>query len=50
MKYEVHSHATAAYIEPFPERPGAHLETTCFPVWNVREATAEQRELVYEVS
>lgn len=49
MKYEL-SHATAACIAPSPERTDVHWETTNVQVWNARESTAEQHELVYEVS
>jgi len=48
MTYEVHGQATAEWA-PFPERTDVHWETTNLPVWNA-EGTAEQRELVYEVS
>ena len=50
MRYEVYSHATAAYIAPFPERVDAHLETTNLAVWNALEGATNQQELVYEVS
>jgi hypothetical protein len=49
MRYEVHSQGTAACIAPFSERSDVHWETTNLPVWNA-EGTAEQQELVYEVS
>jgi hypothetical protein len=49
MKYEL-SHATAACIAPSSERTDVHWETTNVQVWNARESTAEQHELVYEVS
>jgi hypothetical protein len=49
MKYEV-SHATAAYIPPFPERTDVHWETMSLQLWNALEGTAEQHDLVYEVS
>ena len=48
MRYEVHNHATVA-CAPFPERTDVHWETTNLQVWNA-EGTAEQQELVYEVS
>ena len=50
MRYEVHSHSTAACIAPFPERTDVHWETKNLLIWNAREGTAEQQELVYEVS
>lgn len=50
MKYEAHSHLTTACIAPFPERTDVHWETTNLRVWNGREGTAEQQEMVYEVS
>jgi hypothetical protein len=49
MKYEF-SHATAARIVGSPERTDVHWETTNVQVWNTQEGTAEQHELVYEVS
>jgi hypothetical protein len=49
MKYQF-SYATAACIAPSPERTDVHWETTNVQVWNAREGTAEQHELVYEVS
>jgi hypothetical protein len=48
MTYEVHG--AAADRAPFPERIDVHWETTNLYVWNAGEATAEQQELVYEVS
>jgi len=50
MRYEAHSHSTAACIAPYPERTDVHWETTNLQVWNAQEGTAEQQELVYEVS
>jgi hypothetical protein len=50
MTHEVHSHIAAACIAPFPERTDVHWETTNLQVWNAGGATAEQQELVYEVS
>ena len=47
MTYEVHGQAAAA---PFPGRTAVHWETTNLQVWNAREGTTEQQELVYEVS
>jgi hypothetical protein len=35
---------------PFLERTDVHWETTNLQVWNAQESTAEQHELVYEVS
>jgi hypothetical protein len=49
MTYEVHGQAAAEW-EPFPERIAVYWETTNLQVWNAREGTAEQQELVYEVS
>jgi len=48
MRHEVHSHGTAC-IAPFLERSDVHWETANLPVWNA-EGTAEQQELVYEIS
>ena len=50
MRYESVSHATAARIAPFPERTDVQWETTNLRAWNSREGTAEQHDLVYEVS
>ena len=50
MRYEAHSHLTGACIAPFPERTDVHWETTNLRVWNAREGTAEQQEMVYEIS
>lgn len=50
MRCEAHSHSTAACVALFPERTDVHWETTNLPVWNALEGTAEQQELVYEVS
>jgi hypothetical protein len=50
MRYEVHSHSSAAYAAAFPQRIDTHFETTNLPVWNAREGAAEQQELIYEVS
>ncbi len=50
MRFEFASHATAACTAPFPERTDVHWETTNLQVWNAREGTAEQHDLVYEVS
>lgn len=50
MRYEVQSHATAAYIADFPEKIDTHFETTNLPVWNSQEGTAEHQELTYEIS
>jgi hypothetical protein len=49
MTYEVHSKAAAA-CAPFPGRTDVHWETTNLQVWNAREDSVEQQELVYEVS
>jgi hypothetical protein len=49
MMHEVHSQAAAAWA-PFPGRTDVHWETTNLQVWNAPEGTAEQQELVYEVS
>jgi hypothetical protein len=49
MTYEVHGQAAAEWA-PFPERIDVHWATTKLQVWNAREGTAEQQELVYEVS
>jgi hypothetical protein len=49
MRHEVHSQGTATCIAPFSERSDVHWETTNLLVWNA-EGTAEQQELVYEVS
>ncbi len=49
MTYEVHGQAAAEWA-PFPERTDVHWEATNLQVWNAREGTAEQQELVYEVS
>jgi hypothetical protein len=49
MKYEF-SYATAACIAPFPERTDVHWVTTSLQLRNALEGTAEQHELVYEVS
>jgi hypothetical protein len=35
---------------PFPERTDVRWETTNIQVWNTREGSSEQQELVYEVS
>jgi hypothetical protein len=50
MKYEVYSHATPVWIAPFPERTDVRWETTSLQVWNSQEGTAEEQDLVYEVS
>jgi hypothetical protein len=49
MTYEVHGQAAAGWA-PFPERTDVHWEMTNLQVPNAREGTAEQQELVYEVS
>jgi hypothetical protein len=49
MTYELHGQAAAA-CEPFPGRTDVHWETTNLQLWNAREGTTEQQELVYEVS
>jgi hypothetical protein len=49
MTYEVHGQAAAA-CQPFPGRTDVHWETTNLQLWNAREGTTEQQELVYEVS
>ena len=49
MRYEV-SYATAACIAPFPERTDVHWVTTSLQLWNALKGTAEQHDLVYEVS
>lgn len=49
MTYEVHGQAAAEWA-PFPERADVRWEATNLQVWNAREGTAEQQELVYEVS
>ena len=49
MTYELHGQAAAA-CEPFPGRTDVHWETTNLQLWNTREGTTEQQELVYEVS
>ena len=48
MRHEVHSHGTGC-IAPFLERSDVHWETANLSVWNA-EGTAEQQELVYEIS
>lgn len=48
MMYEVHGQAAAGWM-PFPERTDVHWETKKLQVWNA-EGSAEQQELVYEVS
>jgi len=48
MRHEVHSHGTGC-IAPFLERSDVHWETANLAVWNA-EGTAEQQELVYEIS
>ena len=50
MRYEVHSHSSAAHIAAFPQRINAHFETTNLPVWNARYGAAERQALIYEVS
>lgn len=50
MRYEIISHATATCPAPFPDRTDVHWETTNLPVWNAQEGTAEQHDLVYEIS
>jgi hypothetical protein len=49
MTYEVHGQAAAEWA-PFPERTDVHWEAANLQVWSAREGTAEQQELVYEVS
>jgi hypothetical protein len=50
MSYEDINHVSDAYAAPFPQRTDVHWETTNLQVWNAREGTAEQHDLVYEVS
>jgi hypothetical protein len=50
MSYELGRQTTAARAVPFPERTDVRWETTNLQVWNAREGTAEQHELVYEIS
>jgi hypothetical protein len=50
MRYEVVRHAITVGTAAFPERTDVHWETTNLQVWNAREGTAEQQDLVYEVS
>jgi hypothetical protein len=50
MRYEVHSHALAAYMPAFPKRTDTHFEITNLSVCNPPESTAEHEELIYEVS
>ena len=49
MTYELHGQAAAA-CEPFPGRTDVHWKTINLQLWNAREGTTEQQELVYEVS
>ena len=49
MKYEF-NYSTTECIAPSPERTDVRWETTNVQVWNAREGTSEQHELVYEVS
>jgi hypothetical protein len=49
MTYEVYGQAAAEWA-PLPERTDLRWETTNLRVWNAREGTAAQQELVYEVS
>lgn len=44
------SHFEKYRADPFPERTDVHWETTNLEIWNTREFTKEQQELVYEVS
>jgi hypothetical protein len=50
MSYELSGQTTAAHAIPFPERTDVRWETTNLQVWNAREGTSEQHELVYEIS
>jgi hypothetical protein len=50
MSYELGRQTTAARAVPFPERTDVRWETTNLQVWNAREGTTEQHELVYEIS
>jgi hypothetical protein len=50
MSYELDRQTTAAHAVPFPERTDVRWETTNLQVWNAPERTAEQHELVYEIS
>jgi len=44
------THATALSMPAFPSAAGTHWETVTRLVWNDREHTSEERELVYEIS
>jgi len=50
MPKQIINHVLAGCATPFPQRTDVHWETTNFPIWNAQEGTAEQHELVYEVS
>lgn len=43
-------HAEALLDVPFPSGIDTHWETEIRTMWNERERTSEERELVYEVS
>lgn len=44
------THAEALSLAVFTTRIAAHWETEIRTVWNAREFTAEEHELVYEIS
>jgi hypothetical protein len=50
MKHEFSYATGASGAAPFPERTDVYWETTNVQVWNARESTEEQHELIYEVS
>jgi hypothetical protein len=50
MMYKAPIYVEAAPVTNFPERVDVHWETECRVMWNEKERTTEEQELIYEVS
>jgi len=50
MMYKAPSYVEAARAANFPERVDLHWETESRLMWNEKERTTEEQELIYEVS
>lgn len=50
MMYKAPIYVEPAPVTNFPERVDVHWETECHVMWNEKERTTEEQELIYEVS
>ena len=50
MMYRTPSYVEAAPVANFPEGVDVHWETESRQMWNEKERTTEEQELIYEVS